>query len=80
VRLPYENTKILWTIEKQWVVEYEYIDVPGNIFFKELEVDGTFEPNAYIWVTMIDTRENIAPQYKVGYTNICVWFKSSINF
>jgi hypothetical protein len=29
-------------------VEYEYIDVPGNIFFKELEVDGTFEPNAYI--------------------------------
>jgi hypothetical protein len=80
VRLPYENTKILWTIEKQWVVEYEYIDVPGNIFFKELEVDGTFEPNAYICITNFVLRSNIFSRIDHGYSNICVWFKSSINF
>lgn len=72
VRLPFENSKILWTIEKQGVVEHEYIDVPWNIFFKEIVVDETFEPNAYIWVLMVDTRENVAPEYKVGYTEIVV--------
>lgn len=72
VRLPYENAKILWTVEKQDVVEYEYIDVPGNTFFKEVKVDDTFEPNAYIWVVMVDTRSDVPPEYKVWYTEIVV--------
>jgi uncharacterized protein YfaS (alpha-2-macroglobulin family) len=48
VRLPFSGGKILWTIEKQGVIKHEYIDVPGNTFFKELKVDDTFVPNAYI--------------------------------
>lgn len=72
VRLPYENGKILWTVEKQWVIEHEYIDVPGNTFFKEVKVDDTFVPNAYIGVLVVDTNGEKIPEYKVGYTEIVV--------
>jgi uncharacterized protein YfaS (alpha-2-macroglobulin family) len=53
VRLPYSGSKILWTIEKNGITSYEYIDVPGNVFFKEFVVDDSFAPNAYIGVVMI---------------------------
>ena len=72
IRLPYENSKILWTIEKQWVVKSEYIDVKWNIFFKEFIVDDTFIPNAYIWVVLVDTRNNDITEYKIWYTEIVV--------
>ncbi len=55
VRLPFSNGKILWTVEKQGVVHHEYIDVPGNTFFKEVKVDDTFIPNAYIGVVVVPT-------------------------
>ena len=48
VRLPFSGGKILWTIEKQGVLKHEYINVPGNTFFKEFKIDDTFVPNAYI--------------------------------
>lgn len=48
VRLPFSGGKILWTVEKQGVLQSEYIDVPGNIFFKEVEVTDEYLPNAYI--------------------------------
>ncbi len=54
VRLPFSKWKILWTVEKQWVLKHEYIDVPGNTFFKEITVDESFIPNAYIGVVAID--------------------------
>lgn len=72
IRLPFENAKILWTIEKQGVISHEYEDVTWNISFKEFEVDDTFVPNAYISAVVIDTREWIIPEYKVGYTEIVV--------
>lgn len=72
IRLPYENAKILWTVEKQGVVSSEYIDVPWNTFFKEIEVDDTFIPNAYLSALVVDTRWNAMPEYKVGYTEIVV--------
>jgi len=72
VRLPVSNSKILWTIEKNWVLESEYIDVKWNIFFKELEVNDSFIPNAYIWVMMVDTTSWVVPEYKVWYTEIVV--------
>lgn len=72
VRLPFENGKILWTVEKQWVLSSEYVDVPGNTFFKEIKVDDTFVPNAYIWVMVVDTNKGKIPEYKVGYTEIVV--------
>ena len=75
VRLPVSKGKILLTIEKQWVVKYELIDVKNNIFFKEFVVDDTFVPNAYIWVELIETYDENSkkvPEYKVGYTEIVV--------
>jgi len=72
VRLPFSRGKILWTIEKQGVLKHEYIDVPGNTFFKEIEIDDTFVPNAYIWVVVVDTNSEKVPEYKVGYTEIVV--------
>ena len=72
IRLPFENAKILWTIEKQGVLSHEYEDITWNISFKEFEVDDTFVPNAYISAVVIDTREGIIPEYKVGYTEIVV--------
>lgn len=72
VRFPFENGKILWTVEKQGVMEYEYIDVPGNTFFKEIEIDDSFVPNAYVWVVIVDTNLQKIPEYKVGYTEIVV--------
>ncbi|MDP2090984.1 MAG: alpha-2-macroglobulin family protein [Candidatus Gracilibacteria bacterium] len=56
VRLPFSKGKILWTVEKQGVIKSEYIDVKSNVFFKEIDVDDTFVPNAYIGVVAIDTR------------------------
>ncbi|MDD3794035.1 MAG: alpha-2-macroglobulin family protein [Candidatus Gracilibacteria bacterium] len=70
VRLPVSNSKILWTIEKSGVTHYEYIEVPGNIFFKEFSIDESFAPNSYIGVAMIDTK--VGGEYKVGYTEIVV--------
>ncbi|MCP4523286.1 MAG: hypothetical protein GY828_03635, partial [Candidatus Gracilibacteria bacterium] len=70
VRLPYENAKILWTVEKQGVVSSEYVDVQGNIFFKEIVVDDSFMPNVYISALVVDTRKNVIPEYKVGYAEI----------
>ncbi|MDD2907509.1 MAG: alpha-2-macroglobulin family protein [Candidatus Gracilibacteria bacterium] len=72
IRLPVSNSKILWTIEKNGVVSSEYIDVVGNVFFKEFVVDDTFIPNAYIGVMMVDTTKNKIPEYKVGYTEVVV--------
>lgn len=72
IRLPISNAKILWTIEKQWVIKTEYINVKWNTFFKEFVVDDTFVPNAYIWVVMVDTRNEIIPEYKVWYTEVVV--------
>jgi len=72
IRLPFSKWKILWTVEKQWVISQEYIDVNSNIFFKEIDVDDTFIPNAYIWVVAIDTENNKIPEYKVWYTEIVV--------
>ncbi len=72
VRLPFSNGKILLTTEKQGVLDYEYINVPGNIFFKEIQVDSSFMPNAYIGVVAIDTGDKNTPEYKVGYTEIVV--------
>ncbi len=86
IRLPFSKWKILWTVEKQGVVHKEYIDVTSNMFFKEIKVDDTFIPNAYIWVVAIETpasqpsplqeegveKNNIIPEYKVWYTEIVV--------
>ncbi|MDD3144972.1 MAG: MG2 domain-containing protein [Candidatus Gracilibacteria bacterium] len=72
IRLPVSNSKILWTIEKAGVMSSEYIDVVGNVFFKEFLVDDTFVPNAYIGVMMVDTTNKTIPEYKVGYTEVVV--------
>ena len=73
IRLPFSKWKILWTVEKQWVLKKEYIDVTSNMFFKEVLVDDTFVPNAYIWVVAIETPESkTIPEYKVWYTEIVV--------
>jgi len=72
VRLPFSSGKILWTVEKQWVISHEYIDVPWNTFFKEIVVDDSFLPNAYIWVVVVDTDNQSVPEYKVGYSEIVV--------
>jgi uncharacterized protein YfaS (alpha-2-macroglobulin family) len=72
IRLPFSKWKILWTVEKQWVLEHEYIDVSSNTFFKEVLVDESFLPNAYIGVVAIDTDGEEIPEYKVGYTEIVV--------
>ncbi len=72
VRLPVSNSKILWTIEKNWVITYEYIDVIWNVFFKEVKIDDSFIPNAYVWVMMVDTSKNVIGEYKVWYTEIVV--------
>ena len=81
IRLPFSKWKILWTVEKQWVLKKEYIDVNSNMFFKEVLVDDTFVPNAYIWVVAMPefnavwveaTSNNVMPEYKVGYTEIVV--------
>jgi len=72
VRLPVSNSKILWTVEKNWVINHEYIDVVWNIFFKEILIDDTFTPNAYVWVMMVDTSKNPVWEYKVWYTEIVV--------
>lgn len=81
VRLPVSKSKILWTVEKNWVVEHEYIDVEWNIFFKEFLVDESYAPNSYIGVMMVDTTTpymdektwlNILPQYKVGYAEVVI--------
>ncbi len=78
VRLPFSGGKILWTEEKNEVMHSEYIDVPGNIFFKEVLVTDAHLPNTYISVVAIPTnfacKENkdkkCIPEYKVGYTEI----------
>ncbi len=73
IRLPFSKWKILWTVEKQWVLKKEYIDVTSNMFFKEVLVDDTFVPNAYIWVVAIETGSwKVIPEYKVWYTEIVV--------
>lgn len=72
VRLPFTGGKILWTVEKQGVIQSEYIDVPGNIFFKEIEITDDFLPNAYIGVVAINPDMQEIPEYKVGYTEIVV--------
>ena len=72
VRLPVSNSKILWTVEKNWVISHEYIDVVWNVFFKEVKIDDSFIPNAYIWVMMVDTNKNLIWEYKVWYTEIVV--------
>jgi len=72
IRLPFSNWKILWTVEKQWVLKHEYINVDWNIFFKEFEIDDTFIPNAYIWVVAVDTNNEEIPEYKVWYTEVVV--------
>ncbi len=72
VRLPFSKWKILWTVEKQWVLQSEYIDVTSNVFFKEIDVDDTFIPNAYIWVVAIEVDWNKVPEYKVWYSEIVV--------
>lgn len=72
IRLPVSDSKILWTIEKSWIVESEYIDVKWNVFFKEFKVDDTFVPNAYIWVMMVYTDSTKVGEYKVWYSEIVV--------
>jgi len=72
VRLPFSKWKILWTIEKQWVLKSEYIDINSNVFFKEVNVDDTFIPNAYIWVEAIEIDWNKVPEYKIWYSEIVV--------
>lgn len=72
VRLPITDSKLLITTEKDWVVNYEYVNVKWNVFFKEFIVDDSFYPNAYIWVFMVDTQNKINPEYKVWYTEIIV--------
>ncbi len=72
VRLPFAQGKILWTVEKRGVEKSEYIDVPGNIFFREVLVDESFTPNAYIGVVAVDTDITKIPEYKVGYTEVVV--------
>lgn len=70
IRLPFSKWKILWTIEKSWVIESEYIDVKSNMFFKEFIVDDKFIPNAYIWVVAISSNPWL--EYKVWYTEVVV--------
>lgn len=72
VRLPFSKWKILWTVEKNGIEKTEYIDVLGNVFFREIAVDESFSPNAYIWVVAIDTNEEKVPEYKVWYTEIVI--------
>ncbi|MDD2871769.1 MAG: alpha-2-macroglobulin family protein, partial [Candidatus Gracilibacteria bacterium] len=72
VRLPFSKGKILWTIEKQGVIQNEYIDVNSNVFFKEIDVDDTFVPNTYVGVVAIEVDGNKIPEYKVGYSEIVV--------
>ena len=72
IRLPFSKWKILWTVEKQWVIKKELINVNSNIFFKEILVDNTFIPNAFIWVVAIEVDDKKIPEYKLWYTEIVV--------
>lgn len=72
IRLPFSKGKILWTLEKSWVLESEYIDVNSNIFFKEVTLDDRFVPNAYISVLAFPTENDKIQQYKVWYAEIVI--------
>jgi uncharacterized protein YfaS (alpha-2-macroglobulin family) len=72
VRLPFSKGKILWTVEKDGIEMSELIDVTGNLFFREVTVDESWAPNAYIGVVAIDTATDRVPTYKVGYTEIVI--------
>ena len=72
IRLPFSKWKILWTVEKQGVIKKELININSNIFFKEVLIDDTFVPNAYIWVVAIEINDKKIPEYKVWYTEIVV--------
>jgi len=74
IRLPFSGGKALITTEKQSVVDRELIDIEGNTLVKEIEVDDTFVPNAYISVIAFKPAgdSDIQPEYKVGYAEIVV--------
>lgn len=73
IRLPSSKWKILFTTEKQWVIDSEVIDIKNNTFFKEFKVTDKFVPNSYFGVVFIPEFDWISiPEYKVWYTEIVV--------
>jgi len=69
IRLPFEKAKLLITTEKTHVVDKKLIEIEGNNYLLEIDVDDTFVPNAYISVIAF---EKGGEDYKVGYGEIIV--------
>lgn len=72
VQVPFTGSYILLTKEKGGVFDKEYFYLSGNTFTREIKVDDTMMPNAYIGVVALHpgTGSENTRSYAVGYGEI----------
>jgi uncharacterized protein YfaS (alpha-2-macroglobulin family) len=82
VKSPYEKAKALLTIEREFILQSQVLEIQGSTSEVEIPVTADLIPNAFVSVLLIQGRTSNAsadqvedvgkPSFKVGYVNLKV--------
>jgi hypothetical protein len=82
VKSPYEKAKALVTVEREFILQTQVIEIQGNASQIEIPILPEFIPNAYVSVLLVQGRtanaaagdsEDVGkPSFKIGYLNLPV--------
>ena len=82
VKSPYEKAKALVTVEREFILQSEVLDLQGSTSEIEIPVTADLIPNAFVSVILLQGRTSQAtaeqvedvgkPSFKIGYLNLKV--------
>ncbi len=71
IQVPFTGSHLLITKEKWWVIDKEYVYLTGNTLTREIPIDDTIMPNAYIGVVALNANPTgNSRSYAVWYGEI----------
>jgi uncharacterized protein YfaS (alpha-2-macroglobulin family) len=82
VKSPYEKTRALITVEREFILDSKIVELEGNAEHIEIPILPDFIPNVYVSVLLVQGRVSAAefsqtedlgkPAFKIGYVKIAV--------
>ncbi|MEW5901636.1 MAG: MG2 domain-containing protein, partial [Acidobacteriota bacterium] len=82
VKSPYEKAKALVSVEREFIIESDVLDIEGTSFQVQIPIRPEYIPNAFVSVLLVQgrraeteaegNRDLGKPSFKIGYVNLRV--------
>jgi alpha-2-macroglobulin len=82
IKSPYEKAKALITVEREFVLQAQVLEIQGSVVPVEIPITADLVPNAFVSVILVQGRTSGAavtetddvgkPQFKIGYAKLSI--------